>query len=255
LCACGAMVMADLGESIIRIWNTHVPQISLSPEWSPYLNVAAAIIPITITMALSVRRFRKVSSDLADATKLINDETKGRLNNVSKELSETAGRLELSLAGRLDAISTGLGLNRELEAVVAKGDVEVETPAEVAAERSPKGFRIQSASAVRNKVMEKWLDGRTFNRTVDPGNFAYMGRGETGDQFLVVLQTPYRNTIGTDGRLPFTLEVWVNNYKKLNFEWDSEGQYALRAFKKGDWVEDLAEWKTSKITLDAQAAA
>jgi hypothetical protein len=179
----------------------------------------------------------------------------GNQDSVSKELSETAAKLEISLAGRLDAISTGLGLNRELEAIVAKGDTEVETPAEVAAERSPKGFRIQSASAVRNKVMEKWLDGRTFNRTVDPGNFAYLGKGEAGDQYLVMLQTPYRNTIGTDGRLPFTLDVWVNNYKRLNFEWDSEGQYALRGFKKGDWVEDLSEWKITKLSVEAQIAA
>jgi hypothetical protein len=179
----------------------------------------------------------------------------GNQDSVSKELSETAAKLEISLAGRLDAISTGLGLNRELEAIVAKGDTEVETPAEVAAERSPKGFRIQSASAVRNKVIEKWLDGRTFNRTVDPGNFAYLGKGEAGDQYLVMLQTPYRNTIGTDGRLPFTLDVWVNNYKRLNFEWDSEGQYALRGFKKGDWVEDLSEWKITKLSVEAQIAA
>jgi hypothetical protein len=74
--------MADLGESIIKIWNSYVTQLPLPDHWSPYMNVIAAVIPVLGTMAFSIRRFRKVSSELADATKIINEETKGRLNSV-----------------------------------------------------------------------------------------------------------------------------------------------------------------------------
>lgn len=84
--------------------------------------------------------------------------------------------------------------------------------------------------------------------------FQFVGTTEAGLSIRIYFQTPYRATIATDGRLPFTLEIWVDGYKHLNFEWDSDGRYALRGFKKGEWIEDVANWRFPTGQSQKQAA-
>ena len=85
-----------------------------------------------------------------------------------------------------------------------------------------------------------------------PGWFHFVGVNEQQQKLQVMLLTPYRAEYGSDKRLAFALDVWVEGYKKLNFEWNSEGEYALRGFKKGDWIEDLAEWRVKPVLQQAQ---
>jgi len=84
----------------------------------------------------------------------------------------------------------------------------------------------------------------------DRNTFHYYGMSETDEAIYLYLQTPYRQGVGIDERLPYTLQIWVNRYKKLNFEWDIEGNYALRGFKKGDWIDDVANWNLKPLSLE-----
>ncbi len=96
-------------------------------------------------------------------------------------------------------------------------------------------------------------------RDHEPNSFYYEATANSQVKYKIVLQTPYRSTIGEDGRMAYTLDIWADGYKKLNFEWDMSGNYALRGFKKGDWVEDIALWHfgpTEEIqSIPAAAAA
>ncbi len=107
------------------------------------------------------------------------------------------------------------------------------------------------AESVRDVVLDRWLAGKYFlSHQGDPNTFHYYGMSETGEAIYLYLQTPYRQGVGMDDRLPYTLQIWVNRYKKLNFEWDIEGNYALRGFKKGDWLDDVANWNLKPLSLE-----
>lgn len=135
------------------------------------------------------------------------------------------------------AIEASLALKNEVTAISADADVEVESTSQ------PRGFRINSAGAVRDTVLEKWLEGIHFTKSdADPNCFLFVGHNEAGNSYKIRLLTPYRETIGVDDRLPFALDVWMDERKQLNFEWDTDGNYALRGFKRGDWIEDLQSW-------------
>jgi hypothetical protein len=254
--------MADPVESLMKIWNSHIPDFPIPERWAPYLTIAAATIPALITMQLTIRRwrgdFRAVSSDLEAATKIINGETKDQLKAVSEQLAKTAGALESSLARRLDVITATLQLTNELETNQTNADKEIDDPEAVVAASKPapqRGFRIPAAVSVRDVVMAKWLEGRTLQRSTSDPNTYYFNGFHAGRSYRVVLQTPYRVSFSLDGRLPFTLDVWMDGRKHLNFEWDSEGQYALRGFTKGDWIEDLSTWNVTPDLVESRAAA
>ena len=44
------------------------------------------------------------------------------------------------------------------------------------------------------------------------------------------------------GSLAVALDLRVDGRKKLNFEWDTDGKYALRGFTRGEWFEDISAW-------------
>jgi hypothetical protein len=206
--------------------------------------VASGVVPIYLTIRRWRGDFKAISSELDAASKLIAGETNGRLNAVAE-------RLEANLAERLDAIQSTLALKSEVTAQPEDNTVESEPPA-----IRKQGFRIKSAVAVRDTVMKKWLEGRDLKALVtEPYCYRFEGRSEAGNEVILELLTPYRSKIGQDGRLPFALDVWVDGYKKLNFEWDAEGNYALRGFKRGDWIEDLSDWRISTAEILSQVAA
>lgn len=99
------------------------------------------------------------------------------------------------------------------------------------------------ANNVRQAVVEKWLEGKALKPDADePHVFVFRGYNHAGEHHFIQFQPPYRRSLRDDGRMAFTVEVWVNSRKKLNFEWDSDGRYQLRGFTKGEWFSDVADW-------------
>lgn len=179
-------------------------------------------------------------------------------NNVGEKLELSVSRLaalnqtiETRLAQRFDSLEASMRLQQSVDSVPE--DETIETEAEDAA-LSPK-TRLDWANQVRNAIVGKWLDGRTLTPTAaDPHELYFEGHNEAGSKYRIHFRTPYRRSLGQDGSLPFTAELWVDDYKKLNFEWDSEGNYKLRGFRKGDWFADVADWNLSPTVREQRAA-
>ena len=237
--------MNDFAEAVLRLFHQHTGY--LLPEMLiPYIVIVAFLTPVLISSYVTTHKLRAagehISTQLLSATKSSVDDTSDRLNVV-------VDRLELTMSKRFDAIQASLELKAEVPDTPS--DEEIDNQPAI----QPKGFRIKSAQAVRNTIMEKWLEGRNFDKSLgDPNCYVFIGRNELGNHFRIVLSTPYRISIADDGRLPFTLDIWVDGYKKLNFEWDAEGTYSLRGFTNGDWIEDLAVWNL-RIEAEIQQAA
>lgn len=217
-------------------------------DWLPYFIVALTLGPSLVWFYWSIRRWRgdikAISSDLHLAAEFINGKTRGELSQIVDRFSEINEEMKGVVISRIDALQVLLRPTDEVK--IGEADRGIESEPEAESTRS-RGRRLQLAQQVRNAVVEKWLDGRHLSPCDgDRGCFEFQGHNEGGEEFVLRFQTPYRMTIGDDGRLPFTLEVWVSGYKKLNFEWDSEGKFALRGFKKGDWIEDVAQWSLSR---------
>jgi hypothetical protein len=234
--------MKDFVDAFLELVQKHtglpIPEVVV-----PYIIVAAVVVPAVISMYLTIRRWRgnlrAISGELEAAADLITGDTSKRLNSV-------ADRLEQTMSRRFDAIQASLELKTEVATTSADREIESE-PVE-----PRRGFRLNAARSVRNTVVQKWLEGRHLKRMdSDPNLYSFIGKNEIGTLIKVVLTTPYRASIAQDGRMPFALDVWVDNYKKLNFEWNAEGTYALRGFTKGDWIEDLSEWRVEPITSDS----
>lgn len=237
--------MKDAIEAVLAIVQTHTGY-AVPASLIPYMIVSSMCLPFLLYAYLRVRRWlgdvRAIPGELQAAADLISGDT-------SVRLQQATSQLEAVLSRKLDAIQASLELKHEVTEVPSDAEIEAEPTA------APRGFRIRTAQAVRNTVMEKWLEGRYFKRSEsDPNCYSFVGQNEAGNQFKIRLLTPYRTAIGDDHRLPFALDVWVDEYKKLNFEWDAEGNYSLRGFKKGEWSDDLREWHIKAITPARMAA-
>jgi hypothetical protein len=220
-----------------------------APDWAvPYVIVSMVLSAALVPAWLAVRRwrgdFQAVSGELRAATKLISEDTTQRLADVTD-------RLERRLTGKLDAIHEVVKTKYEVSANGTDHEVQETTGVDA----PKKTFRLKSATSVADRVLEKWQLGTLFRMDPKrPGCFNFEGTNEQQQIFRVALLTPYRAdySSGTDKRMAFALDVWVDNKKKLNFEWNSEGEYALRGFTKGDWIEDLAEWRVKPIISQPQ---
>ncbi len=176
------------------------------------------------------------------AANIITTETRGELSRLLGEFATLNDNLKSTVNERFDA------LHGFLKSTIQRGaadDEDIESDQVVGQSRMT---RVKMAEQVRSTVVERWLTGREFVKSATDANcYSFHGVNEQDEVLRIVLQTPYRASIGHDGRLPFTLEIWVDGYKKLNFEWDSEGGYALRGYKKGDWFEDVAGWNLRAV--------
>jgi hypothetical protein len=185
-----------------------------------------------------------VSSDVRTNTKQEIDDLLGRFTQLHNDLKAT-------MADRIDALQAYLKPTEEVKEAIADSEVEEEQST-----KQPKQRKLQLAQQVRNAVIQKWLEGEQLRRTEsDPNCYEFNGLSGAGEKIRLLLLTPYRKSLGEDGRLNFALDVWVNNKKHLNFEWGAEGQYALRGFKRGDWIAEVSEWTIVGGTADEARAA
>jgi hypothetical protein len=245
--------MRDLIESLVAILKMQLG-IEPDPAIVHYLIVGAAIaLPLLWLYRWLLRQFgnvRALSSELDAVTRVIREDTKPEFARLLTDMSELQKRLEESLSRRLDTISIALRSTNSVDSQPDDVDVETETSSDGPSRRT----RLAMAESVRDTVLDRWLTGRMFVRhSSDPNAFHFYGMSPSNEAIYLFFQTPYRQRLGTDGRLPYTLDVWVDRYKKLNFEWDIEGNYALRGFKKGDWIEDVATWNMTPIALEEGA--
>lgn len=235
--------MKDFVEALVRVLHENFG-IELGFPIPPTFLLGAAtltLIPTLFAAILWLRRHlgdaRAISSEMHAAANIITSETKGELSRLLGEFANLNNDLRSTFNERFDALH---GFLRSTVQIGAVDDSEIDSDQPAGQSRMT---RVKLAEQVRNAVVDKWLGGRDlYKSNVDPNCYAFEGFNEPGEELRLLFQTPYRVSLGQDGRLPFTLEVWVNGYKKLNFEWDSEGRYALRGFKRGDWIEDIANW-------------
>jgi hypothetical protein len=252
----------DIVEAIVEIISSwtgyHAPSATV-----PYLILFMVGVPTIISLRLAVMRMfgnvRAISGELEAAAQLITAETRDKLALAAEEingktrekLEHAATRLEAALRGHFDQLQSAFGeLKTEVTSLRPDGDIASETVA------SPRKTRARLAQAARDSAMQKWLEGRDFQRSADdPNIYVYKGVNEIGNVMDVQLTTPYRANIGDDGRMAFALDVWVDGYKKMNFEWDLEGGYALRGFRKDDgrWVEELSNWDLRRVEARSMA--
>ncbi len=221
----------------------------LAPLAAIVFGAVSALLPLGIFLVSMRRRMAelksltaKIETTAQDAT----DKTVGKFEklhddfraSVSGQIGEVAGRVD-NVAGGIESLKTYLKSTTEVTAIQA--DTEIREELQAAPLSKPR--RLTLAENVRNSVMTKWLAGGYLLKSEsDPNVFRFFSNSLTGEKIALVLHTPYRTSLGKDGRLPFALDVWVNNKKHLNFEWNTEGAYALRGFTRGDWIEDVAMW-------------
>lgn len=244
--------MKDLIESIIEIVKA-LTGLEISRTYLPYIIVFLTVGPFCTWMYLSIRRwrgdFRAISGEMQAAVNFISHDTRTELTSLYAKFEGLHHDLKGTIVGRLEALQT---LMKSTEEVSGEVDSEVgeDDKSEAIATRRT---RLTLAEQVRNAVVAKWLEGRPLVQ-VSINCFQFVGTTESGLAVRLVFQTPYRPTVATDGRLPFTLEVWIDGYKHMNFEWDSDGKYRLRGFKKGDWIAEVAQWQFPIGQLQQEAA-
>lgn len=231
--------MKDFIEASIKVLNDKT-RISIDADWVPYIVFSLAMLYVlyqgTKRLRLAIGDTKAVSDELIVATKLISDQTKKSLDVATNQLSALNEELKRSIHSRFESLENVFKSQNDV--TIAASDGDVDTDAEV-----PKLTRRKMAEAVRDTVVTKWLSGTVLARSEgDPNVFRFSGSTLSNNAVVINFQTPYRSSMGSDGRLHYTLEVWIDGYKKLNFEWNTEGDYALRGFKKGEWIEDVTEW-------------
>lgn len=245
--------MRDVVESFLNIANRYggVPNTADVADW---VVAGIAVVPVfsfSAWLYLYLRRsrgdIRAISSELEAVRALIKTDTRGQLNRVIDDV----GRLHEDLKNQVrDDVNALHGMLKSTEQIA---DREPDKDIAPDTSGSSRRVRLNLVENVRRAVLEKWVEGRTLSRAArDPNCYVFHGRSESGELIDILLQTPYRASIGSDGRMPFTIELWVDKYKKLNFEWDSDGRYALRGYKPGDWFAEIAEWALTPIEADAE---
>lgn len=235
--------MKDFLEALVRVLRENFGiEVDYPIPPTLLLGVASfAMLPTLFAAILWLRRHlgdaRAISSEMQAAANMITTETRGELSRLLGEFATLNDNLKSTVNERFDALHGFLKSTIQIGAV---DDGDIESDQSVGQSRKT---RVHLAEQVRNAVIERWLNGQEFVRSAtDPNSYVYEGSNEAGEAIRLLFQSPYRAGLGEDGRLPFTLEVWVDGYKKLNFEWNSEGGYSLRGFKRGDWIEDIANW-------------
>lgn len=227
----GLATMNDLAEALIYLFK-HYLGIDIPLTAIPFLIFTFYLVPIIVSSTLAFLLFRRYAKTATNS-----------LNLVTENLSQVAGRLEQ----RLEVIHTSVRLIHEVNGGDADQEVEQEPTQD--APRA-KAYRYHMAKSASDKVMEKWVEGSLKQDQVSPGIFTFNGFNDGGNKYYISLSTPYRPGFGTDGRMAYALEVWSDGYKKLNFEWTHDGQYKLRGFTKGDWVEDLSVWLIRPLVVN-----
>jgi hypothetical protein len=226
-------------EPVIEVWKylisaTGVP---IEPGTAALVTVGVFVTGLALW---AIRKSRREFKRIADHLRVEFDAQVEKMNKLQLSLQGTINRRVRGLDGKVDALHALLKPTEAVTSTVADSEITEDNNGERELPRTRLGF----AATVRSTVMDQWLNGMTFKPSARDANiYEFEGHSEAGHDYFIVLTTPYRASLGQDGRMPFALDIWVNNRKHLNFEWDAEGKYALRGFKRGEWLEDVGEWR------------
>lgn len=235
---------------VVEGWKYLIKVTGLPIDPGPAALVTIAIVvtgKALLAMRRSRREFHRIAQELKKSTEVISGHMRTEFDGQVEKMNKLQANVQRTLNRRIVGVHEKLEVLQELmrptEAVTSL-DADSEIREDVNGDRELPRTRLGLSESVRSAVMEKWLQGMSFvPSSYDPNVYDFEGHSESGNDYRIALSTPYRASLGRDGRLPFALEIWVNGRKHLNFEWDSEGKYALRGFKKGEWIEDVAEWR------------
>lgn len=212
-------------------------------------------------MRRSRRDFERIARELERSTAAISGHMKvefdaqvDKMGKIQSSVQRTLNRKFRGVEDKFEALQTLLRPTEAVASVAVDEEMNADRD-ENGADRGQAKNRLQLAESVRSAVVEKWLGGMIFQRSErDPNIYVFSGHSDGGNDYRIMLHTPYRECLGSDGRMPFAMDVWMNGRKHLNFEWDSDGKYALRGFRRGEWIEDVAMWRL-QVGAAQQAAA
>jgi hypothetical protein len=186
---------------------------------------------------------------LEAAANIISQDTTKKFEKMLGQFSVISDTIQGAIHTRFDGLEIKL---KSTNSIDRGEDVDVEK--EINSQPQTNKTRLSIAETVRATVLAKWQEGRTFRKTEEDANcFTFKSAAQAGVTYEIYLRTPYRRSLGSDKSLPYTLEIWADGYKKLNFEWDTDGNYALRGFKRGDWVEDISLWQFGPLNASEAA--
>jgi hypothetical protein len=211
----------------------------LAPFVAPVIVLGTPLVIFIVKMRQRLADLNTLTTNIKSATSDVSANTKREIDDLLGRFTDLHNDLKATMADRLDALQAYLKPTDE----VKEAAVDTEIEEDQSTTKPSKQTRLQLAQQVRNAVVQKWLDGNQLRPTEsDPNCYSFTGLSGAGEKISVQLMTPYRKALGTDGRMSFALDVWVNGKKHLNFEWGSDGQYALRGFKRGDWIAEVGYW-------------
>lgn len=226
-------------EPIIEVWKYLISATGVPIEPGTAALVTVGVF-VTGRALWAIRKSRREFKRIADHLRVEFDGQVEKMNKLQASVQGTINRRFRGVDDKFEALHATLKSTELVTSAVADSEIVEDTNGQ---KELPK-TRLRLAEVVRSAVMDQWLMGMTFKpSTRDPNIYEFEGHSEAGSDYFIILTTPYRSSLGQDGRMPFALDIWVNNRKHLNFEWDAEGKYALRGFKKGDWIEDVGEWR------------
>lgn len=105
-------------------------------------------------------------------------------------------------------------------------------------------------------MLQKFIDGGWFAEFDDSLRHVYRFDGATakGQSIVLQLQTPYRSW-NRDDHYDYVLEVWLDGYKMMNFEWSHEEGPWVRYLKAGEWVDQVVSWSLQRLMPEKMQAA
>jgi hypothetical protein len=154
------------------------------------------------------------------------------VKGIKEHIEQVKVSLDSSIGGKLEE-----ALNR----IATVGN---DNPESDGTENGAKTARLFIASGVREAVLKKFLDGSWFVESAEPHIFWCEPFLRSGEAVRLQLQTPYRERRERE-RLDYVLEIWIDNWKVFNFEWD-RGREWVRYLKAGPWVDQIAGWKVRR---------
>lgn len=195
------------------------------------------------------RRFG--AKDLPEDLQLLKDSAVGDLDSaIKKHLDAVVDDFKKSLyesaERHRDALArSSAGIKRKLSEYIriANDNDGSLDDAELTGLGSQKRLkRAQALLLVKDTVLSKFLSGIFVEAPRDSHIFEFEGTFDGRVTLSLRLSTPYRarNREGS----PYILEIWDENGKVLNFEWDEGGEAVVRTcLRRKEWEQLIFDWR------------
>ena len=240
--------MQDAIKAAVQLVNWHLG-LDINSSVVPYIVIVTTVSGFAFSFYRRIRDLKVISGKMQLATTEITGHTRKEIDSLLSNFRQLNDDLKGTVGNKIDELRVFLTPTDAVE--ITQSDPEIEAEA---VKGMSKKTRLALATQARDMVVKQWLEGRSLKPSGDDLNvYEFLGKNPGDQKFKLRFFTPYRSTAESDGRLPFALDLWVDDYKKLNFEWDTEGKYSLRGFTRGNWFEDVALWNLVPTPLAKEA--